>query len=116
MTDAELRHWVKVVDKRKQRGGDHKSEGFQKSKGSVEPIDSKPSAETTAEIVGTSASKVKKIRYIEDHADDETKEAVKAGEMSIKPGPYPYPSPEGDRLKYGKSGDYFWLDRGGAFR
>jgi len=33
--------------------------------------------------VGTSKSKVEKVRRIIDHADDETKEAVKSGEISI---------------------------------
>jgi len=80
MTDRNILRCIEVVDRRKDRGGDHKSGDFQKSKSSSEPI---ASAETTARIIGTSASKVKKVRTILDHADDETKAAVKTGEKSI---------------------------------
>jgi hypothetical protein len=86
LTDAELAALVIVVDERKPRGGDHKSEEA-KSKRSSDPIDSKPSREKTAALTGTSETKVKKIRAIVDHAektgDTEEKEAVLNGEMSI---------------------------------
>jgi len=61
MTDAELMHWVKVVDKRRRQGEDQEREGGKfLPKGPNKPIGK--SAEKTAKIVGTSASKVKKIR------------------------------------------------------
>jgi hypothetical protein len=60
------------MDKRKERGGDHKSDEF-KSKGPSEPIDSKRSAEITGEVLGISATKVKKARTVMDLGDKETK-------------------------------------------
>ena len=77
MTDADIVRCVEVVDKLKQAG--RKSE---KELGSSEPNLGR-SAETTAKIVGTSASKVKKVRTINAHADEETKAAVDAGTKSI---------------------------------
>ncbi len=85
MTDADIVHCVEIVDRRKQEGAPPGNVNASKTTGPSEPVVSKPerSAETTAKIVGTSASKVKKIRTINDHADEETKAAVDAGTMSI---------------------------------
>jgi len=83
MTGADIAKCVNLVDKLKERGGDHKSEEFQESKLPSESIDPEESAEVTAKIVGTSKSKVNKIRYIDKHADDETKEALAANEITI---------------------------------
>jgi hypothetical protein len=55
-----------VVDKRKQRGGDHRSE-HAKSKPSSDGIET--SAAATAELVGTSPRKVEKVRSIFDYAE-----------------------------------------------
>ncbi|UCF85473.1 MAG: hypothetical protein JSV50_07520, partial [Desulfobacteraceae bacterium] len=82
LTDADLLRCSEAIDKRKQRGGDRKSEQV-KSKGSSEPIDSVSSAEETARLVGTSPTKVKKVRSVLDHADQETREQVLKGEKSI---------------------------------
>lgn len=83
MTDADIARCVEAVDRSKRSGGDRKSEGFQKSKASGDAFDSGKSAKETAKIVGVSQSKVERFRTVQKHADDETKEAVKAGEMSI---------------------------------
>jgi len=80
ITDADILRCIEAVDKRRERGGDRRSEKA-KSKSSSEPIDS--SAKETAKIVGTSESKVKKVRAILDHADDKTKQKVIDGEKTI---------------------------------
>ena len=80
LTDADLVLCIRAVDKRRERGGDRKSEKA-KSKGASEPIDS--SAKLTAEIVGTSETKIKKARAVMEHGDEETKKAVESGEKSI---------------------------------
>lgn len=82
LTDADLFRCIEAVDKRKQRGGDRKSEQV-KSKTSIEAIDSVSSAEETARIVGTSKAKVERARSVLDHGDEETKEQVLRGEKSI---------------------------------
>jgi hypothetical protein len=66
LTDAELAGLVIVVDKRKARGGDHKSEEA-KSKASLDAIEK--SSHVTAELTGTSPKKVEKIRAIADFAE-----------------------------------------------
>lgn len=85
LSDAELAGLVIAVDKRKSRGGDHKSEAA-KSISSTKEIDP-PSHIATAALTGTSKTKVEKIRTIVDHAektgDIEEKEAVLNGKMSI---------------------------------
>ncbi len=83
MTDADIVRCVEVVDKRKQLGGQESNVNAAKTNGSTEAAVSEPTSETTAKTVGTSASKVKKVRAIIDHADEKTKEAVKGGEKSI---------------------------------
>jgi len=81
MDDSSLYRCIEAVDKKYTRGGDRKSE---KSKTSDEAFDKpKSSAEETAKAVMTSKTKVEKVRTIEKHADDETKEAVKSGKKSI---------------------------------
>lgn len=79
LTEAELLRCIEAVDKVKERGGDRKSVEA-KSKGSSEPIDS--SADQTAKIVGTSASKVKKARKVKKE-NPEAHEEVKAGKKTI---------------------------------
>ena len=70
---------IEVVDKRKEKGGDRKSENqVPKS-----VFDSKPSHIQTAETVGIGKSKVMEARTILDHADPETKQKVLSGQKSI---------------------------------
>jgi ParB-like chromosome segregation protein Spo0J len=83
LTDSDLLRCIQAVDKRKKRGGDHKSKEA-KSKGATEPIDS--SAKVTTGIVGTSESKVKKARTILDHADKDTQKEITDGKKSIHRG------------------------------
>ena len=55
-----------------------------KSKPSNEVIDQKKSsAEQTADIVGTSKTKVEKVRAIIDHADEQIKKDVETGNKTI---------------------------------
>jgi hypothetical protein len=70
---------VKVLDNRKKHGGDRRSDSF-KTSGEVLKTDS---ASRTAEVIGTSKTKIDKSRFILDHADDETKQAVEKGQMSL---------------------------------
>ncbi len=82
ITDADLIRCIRAVDSRKTRGGDRKSEAA-KSKGPSGPIETKSSAQQTADIVGTSQNKVKKARTVIDHADKQTKQEVESGKKSI---------------------------------
>jgi ParB family chromosome partitioning protein len=83
MTDADILRCIEAVDKLKPRGGDRKSSEA-KSKTSGEVIDSgKSSATATAKIVGTSKTKVEKVRTLKKHGDDETRNDVLAGKKSI---------------------------------
>jgi len=85
LTDADMIRCIEAVHKRKKVGGDHTSSTFKKAIGPSDPIafESKSSAEITANIVGTSPNKVKKVLTILNHGDDEIKAAVKSGEKSI---------------------------------
>lgn len=101
LSEAELLRCIEAVDKRRKRGGDHRSEDA-KSKGANAPVER--SAETTANIVGISPDKVKRARSV--LSDPKEKEAVMAGEKSINQAskdakakrnsqpPPPPPSPE----------------------
>ncbi len=80
LSDAELVALIEAHDSRLRQGGDRRSELF---KGSSEPMKGKRSAEATAEKLGTSATKVKKVRTILDHGSDQVKEDVKADRKSV---------------------------------
>jgi len=80
MSEGDLYRCIKAVDKRKIRGGDHRSEDF-KTKDSSESFVN--SAEQTAKKVGTSSTKVRKARAVMDRADAATDTAVEDGMMSI---------------------------------
>jgi ParB family chromosome partitioning protein len=82
MTDADILRCIDAVDKLKPRGGDRRSESA-KSNGSSEPIECKTSAQETADIVGTSETKVKKARAVMRHGDEDTKNDVIAGKKSL---------------------------------
>jgi len=66
LTGADILRWVGELDRRKQRGGDHKSVEA-KSKASSDAFDPK-SAQTVAETIGTSTRKVEKARAILDRS------------------------------------------------
>jgi ParB family chromosome partitioning protein len=84
ITDAEIVKRVLLLDERKEVGANR----YSNVGGSSEPPTKQPepSAETTAKKAGTSATKVKKIRTIKDHAPSEIMEAVESGQMSINEG------------------------------
>jgi protein gp37 len=81
LTDAEIIRCIEALDMRKARGGDRKSEDFQKSKAPNGAIDK--SAKETAKMIGVSPRKVERARTVLEHAEEPVKEAVKAGELSI---------------------------------
>lgn len=81
LTEAEILKCIEVVDARRDRGGDRRSEEA-KSKGANAPIEK--SAETTARIVGTSPDKVKRARAV--LSDPEVAEEVRAGNATINKG------------------------------
>jgi len=74
---------IEALDRKRERGGDRKSDEFRESKGRSRPIDNLRSAKETAEVVGIGTTKVKEARTLLDHADEETKAAVESGEKSI---------------------------------
>ncbi len=79
LTDAEMISCLSELDKLRSsnmgRGDKVASHGATLDKGK--------SADATAKALGTSRSKVEKARTIQDHADEETVQAVKDGDMSI---------------------------------
>lgn len=87
ITDADIVKRVLLLDERKEHGA---ADGFRGNQytsgnGSSEPLPNS-TAETTAKKAGTSATKVKKVRAIKDHAPAEILEAVESGQMSINQG------------------------------
>ncbi|MBF0548173.1 MAG: hypothetical protein HQM08_27300 [Candidatus Riflebacteria bacterium] len=84
MTDADILRLVKVCDERRTRGGDRKSSEA-KSKVPSGTIDnSEPSANKTAETIGTKAHKIKDARIVLTKASPETQKQVESGEKSIR--------------------------------
>lgn len=81
ISDAELFSCIEAVDKRKRQG--ERTDLKKDNLGSSEPKSGGPSAEKTADIVGTSVSKVKKARVVMDHADADTQQAVKDAKKTI---------------------------------
>ena len=75
MDNAALMKCIKAVDSLKRKG--------QRTDLASSEAKSGKSADETAKAVGTSKTKVEKVRTIETHADDKTKEAVKSGKKSI---------------------------------
>ena len=80
LTDAELLRCIQEVDKRKQRGGDRKTEESITQRCGIEP---EPSAAATAAVVGVSQRKVEQARTVIDHAPPEVKAKLDTGELSI---------------------------------
>ena len=84
LSDADLFNCIEELDSRKKSGAPKRNNNASKTSGASEPVVlKKSSAENTAATVGTSSTKVKKARVIQDHADPETKNAVKSGNKSI---------------------------------
>ncbi len=83
LTEDQLLKCVETLDKRKQRGGDVKSEEARKSKARCCANDHGKSAAKTAELLGTSTRKVELARQVIDHATEEQKNAIGNGAKSI---------------------------------
>jgi len=84
MTDADILVCVALLDSKRPRGGDRRSEQA-KSKPSIDGNENSrsASAKKTAEKVGTGTRKVEKARTVLGKGDPETVAAVKSGKMSI---------------------------------
>lgn len=67
LTDAELYACILELDKRQPHGGDRQSDKFKSPDGLLNHDNSTSSRQRTAEVVGTSPTKVQKVRTIEDH-------------------------------------------------
>ena len=87
LTDSELYQCIIELDNRYTLGGDRKSEKISSARALLKSDESdmkeKSSREKTAKTLGTSSTKVQKVRTINDHAPDEIKEAVSTGQISI---------------------------------
>lgn len=75
MDDDALIRCIEAVDQLKRKG--------QRTDLASSEAKSGKSAEETAKVVGTTKTKVEKVRTINTHADDETKKAVRSGRKSI---------------------------------
>jgi len=84
MTDADILVCVALLDSKRPRGGDRRSEQA-KSKPSSDGNENSrsASAKETAEKVGTGTRKVEKARTVLGKGDPDTVAAVKTGKMSI---------------------------------
>ena len=81
MTDADILRCVGVLDERRD-----KSNNLNRGPEASNDASGKPegkSAKKTADLLGTSESKVERARQVLDHAPEEMKEAVLSGETSI---------------------------------
>jgi hypothetical protein len=83
MTDAELLTCIEMLDHKRARGGDRRSEAVKSNppNGGIETTAS--SAEELGNTLGISTRKVERVRTVMDHADEATKDAVKLGDLSI---------------------------------
>jgi ParB-like chromosome segregation protein Spo0J len=84
LSDADITVCVAMLDSKRLRGGDRKSEKA-KSKASIDAIENAPSksAAETAELLGISTTKVERTRNLLEHGDQETIDEVKQGKKSI---------------------------------
>jgi hypothetical protein len=64
ITDADIVRLVATLDKRRQRGGDRRTEDFKASSGAIK------TAQETASLVGTSERKIEKARAISISTED----------------------------------------------
>jgi hypothetical protein len=81
MTEAELWKCIRWMDKRKERGGDHKTD---EGKSNAQSCAIDRSSQQTAQTLGISARKVEQARTVMDHGDEATKQAIEEGEMSFE--------------------------------
>jgi protein gp37 len=90
LNDADILRLVAMIDSRRQRGGDHKSDDFEKSKAQGCAFETQSgngkSAEETAEKLGISARKVEQTRAILNDAPDDIKHSIESGDTSINAG------------------------------
>ena len=84
LTDGEMLSCLNELDKLRQEKGKNNG-GNQYTKGGEASSEASAgkSADATAKALGTSRSKIEKARTVQDHADEETVQAVKDGNMSI---------------------------------
>ncbi len=78
LTDAEIMRVVEIIDERRKKGRPGKIASNEANLGK--------SSQITAQKIGTSPTKVEKVRTILGHADEKTKQAVKSGKMTIQTG------------------------------
>ncbi len=84
MTDAELMVCVALLDSKRPRGGDRRSEQAKSKPSSDGNGNSRSaSAKETADKIGTSSRKVEKARTVLGKGDPDTVKAVTSGKMSI---------------------------------
>jgi len=84
MTDADILVCVALLDSKRPRGGDRKSEQAKsKPKSDGNENSRSSSAKKTADKIGTSSRKVEKARTVLGKGDPDTIAAVQNGEMSI---------------------------------
>ena len=81
LTDNDLLRCLDVLDKRKDRSNNFNADP-KAPHGALDEPGGK-SADTTAELLGTSTRKVERARAVLDHASDDVKAQVLAGEKSI---------------------------------
>jgi len=77
---ADIFRLVGLIDKRRKRGGDRRSESFREKRDreskSQDCLIESRSRDQTAEVVGISSGKIGQTRTVFDHGSEETKEAV----------------------------------------
>jgi len=78
LTDSEMISCLSELDKLRQAGRPAKELAQHCAN-----LDKGKSSKQTAEVLGVSARKVEQARTVQDHADEETVQAVKSGDMSI---------------------------------
>ncbi len=84
MTDADIMVCVALLDSKRPRGGDRRSEQAKsKPKSDGNETSRSASAKKTADKIGTSSRKVEKARTLLDKGDLDTIAAVKSGQISI---------------------------------
>jgi len=78
LDDSDILRLVAELDRRREHGGDRRSDDFNSSSGLLNG-----SRQQTADVLGISPTKVQRTRTVLDHADDETREQIFSGEKSI---------------------------------
>ncbi len=87
LTDSELYQCILELDKRYKHGGDIRTEEIKSSRALLntgeKPQGPQRSRDKTASVLGTSSTKVQKVRTIEDHGNEELKNDIAKGKVSI---------------------------------